>query len=70
MQLISFCQRIFPAEHAWLASYHIQATGPDTGLIETITSAQDLGRLGLQSFLTPTLTPTPTPTLIPTLTLT
>jgi len=45
MQLISFCQRIFPADHAWLASYHIQATGPDTGLIETITSAQDLGRL-------------------------
>lgn len=45
MQIISFCQRIFPAEHAWLASYHIQATGPDTGLIETITSAQDLGRL-------------------------
>ena len=72
MQLISFCQRIFPAEHAWLASYHIQATGPDTGLIETITSAQDLGRLGLQSFLTltPTLTPTPTLTLTSTLTLT
>ena len=32
-------------EHSWFASYHIQATGPDTGLIETITSAQDLDRL-------------------------
>ena len=45
MQMITFCQAIFPPEHSWFATYHIQATGPDTGLIETITSAQDLDRL-------------------------
>lgn len=45
MQMITFCQHIFSPENSWFATYHIQATGPDTGLIETITSAQDLDRL-------------------------
>lgn len=45
MQLIRYMQGIFPAELTWLRPYHIQATGPDTGLIETITSAEDIDRL-------------------------
>jgi len=45
MQMISYFERIFPSELCWLRPYHIQATGPDTGLIETITSAQDLDHL-------------------------
>jgi phosphatidylinositol 4-kinase len=45
MQLIRYMQSIFPADLTWLRPYHIQATGPDTGLIETITSAEDLDRL-------------------------
>lgn len=45
MQLIRYMQSIFPTNLTWLRPYHIQATGPDTGLIETITSAEDLDRL-------------------------
>ncbi|EOD13269.1 phosphatidylinositol-4-kinase [Emiliania huxleyi CCMP1516] len=45
MQLIRLFVKIFPPELTWLRPYHIQATGPDTGLIETITSAEDLDRL-------------------------
>jgi len=44
-QLLSYFARIFPADVCWLKPYHILATGPDSGLIETITSAQDLDRL-------------------------
>ncbi|KAL1524325.1 hypothetical protein AB1Y20_019225 [Prymnesium parvum] len=45
MQIISFFKRIFPSDVTWLNCYEIQATGPDTGLIETITSAQDIDNL-------------------------
>jgi phosphatidylinositol 4-kinase len=45
MQLIRYFQGVFPPELTWLRPYHIQATGPDTGLIETITSAEDIDRL-------------------------
>lgn len=40
MQMITYFGKIFPAELTWLRTYEIQATGPDTGLMETINSAQ------------------------------
>ena len=45
MQMITYFRSIFPTESCWLNTYHIQATGPDTGLLETITSSQDIDGL-------------------------
>ena len=45
MQMISFFKSIWPANTTWLNAYHILATGPDTGLIETITASSDLDKL-------------------------
>jgi len=44
MQMISYFRSIWP-ESVWLNSYHILATGPDTGLIETIIASADLDNL-------------------------
>lgn len=45
MQLISYLEGIFPKSLTWLKPYEILATGPDSGLLETIVSAQDIDRL-------------------------
>lgn len=45
MQMIRYFQSIWPTESVWLNAYHIEATGPDTGLVEAITASSDLDRL-------------------------
>ena len=45
MQMLRYFQSIWPEDLTWLNCYHIEATGPDTGLIETITGSSDLDRL-------------------------
>jgi hypothetical protein len=45
MQMLRYLQSIWPSELTWLNCYHIEATGPDTGLIETITGSADLDRI-------------------------
>ncbi len=44
MQMIKYFRSIWPAS-CWLNFYHILATGPDTGLIETIIASADLDAL-------------------------
>jgi len=45
MQMIRYFKSIWPGQLTWLKHYHILATGPDTGLIETIVGSSDLDRL-------------------------
>ena len=45
MQMTRYFQTIWPSSSLWLKFYHILATGPDTGLIETIRGSADLDRL-------------------------
>ena len=45
MQMLRYFDSIWPSELTWLNCYHIEATGPDTGLIETIVASSDLDRL-------------------------
>lgn len=45
MQMLRYFQSIWPSELTWINCYHIEATGPDTGLIQTITASSDLDRL-------------------------
>jgi len=45
MQMIRYFNSIWPSDFTWLKHYHILATGPDTGLIETITGSSDLDNL-------------------------
>ena len=45
MQLITFLASVFPSDLTWVKPYHILATGPNSGLLETIVSAQDIDRL-------------------------
>ena len=45
MQMMRYFASIWPAESTWLNCYHIEATGPDTGLIETIVGSSDLDRI-------------------------
>jgi len=44
MQMIKYFRSIWP-QSVWLNFYHILATGPDTGLIETIIASADLDAL-------------------------
>ena len=52
MQMIRYLQSIWPKESTWLNCYHIEATGPDTGLIETIKASSDLDRIKKQEGFT------------------
>jgi len=45
MQMIRYFASIWPADKTWLNCYHIEATGPDTGLIQTIIASSDLDHL-------------------------
>jgi len=45
MQMIRYFNSIWPPELCWLNCYYIEATGPDTGLIQTITASSDLDAL-------------------------